>query len=40
MLGNFESTGTYTAPGDAFTANFNESKLRTGTFRKTYDTIG
>ena len=28
MLGNFESTGTYSAPSDAFTANFNESKLR------------
>ena len=29
MLGNFESTGTYSAPNDAFTANFNESKLMT-----------
>ena len=34
MLGNFESTGTYSAPSDAFTASFNESRLRKRTFLK------
>ena len=28
MLGNFESTGTYSAPADSFTAYFNESEWR------------